>query len=171
MTTGAAAVPPHKLAQGYRYAPDKFAVGGLTPQRSDLVAPPRIAQCPIQLECEVVAAHPIGDPEPHATAFQLLVRRSHVDEDLVIPGTSYVDPVKWDPLIMKFCEFFGDGVNVHPSRLADGLAHAAPGASRALAASGRSPARPARRSSRPRPEPLSDRPARPAPGSCPRHVR
>lgn len=120
MTTGAATVPPHKLAQGYRYAPDKFAVGGLTPQRSDLVAPPRIAQCPIQLECEVVAAHPIGDPEPHATAFQLLVRRSHVADDLIIPGTSYVDPVKWDPLIMKFCEFFGDGVNVHPSRLAEG---------------------------------------------------
>jgi flavin reductase (DIM6/NTAB) family NADH-FMN oxidoreductase RutF len=120
MTTGSAVVPPHKLAQGYRYAPDKFAVAGLTSQPSELVAPPRIVECPIQLECDVVATHPIGEPEPHATAFQLMVRRAHVAEELIIPGTSYVDPIRWDPLIMKFCEFFGGGDNVHPSRLAAG---------------------------------------------------
>lgn len=27
----------------------------------------------------------------------------------------------WDPLIMKFTEFFGGGMNVHPSRLAAGF--------------------------------------------------
>ncbi|WP_206050674.1 hypothetical protein [Nocardioides speluncae] len=32
----------------------------------------------------------------------------------------YVDPIGWDPLIMKFCEFFGGGENVYPSRLAEG---------------------------------------------------
>ncbi|MEV7358409.1 hypothetical protein [Kitasatospora sp. NPDC091276] len=31
-----------------------------------------------------------------------------------------MDPLGWDPLIMKFCEFFGGGANVHPSRLAEG---------------------------------------------------
>ena len=32
--------------------------------------------------------------------------------------TADVDPVNWDPLIMKFCEFFGNGTQIFPSRLA-----------------------------------------------------
>ena len=54
------------------------------------------------------------------TAFQVSVVRAHVAEDLVIPGTDHVDPVGWDPLIMKFCEFFGNGENLRPSQLAAG---------------------------------------------------
>ena len=42
----------------------------------------------------------------------------HIAEELIIPGTHSIDPVAWDPLIMKFCEFFGGGRNVRPSRLA-----------------------------------------------------
>ncbi|MFF5183825.1 flavin reductase family protein [Streptomyces sp. NPDC000345] len=120
LTTGKATVPRHKAAQGYRYEPDKFAAAGLTRQASELVRPPRIAQCPVQLECRLVAAHPFGSPTPYATAFQVEVLRTHVEEDLLIPGTHYMDPLGWDPLIMKFCEFFGGGRNVHPSRLAEG---------------------------------------------------
>ncbi|MGK5444463.1 flavin reductase family protein [Micromonospora sp. URMC 105] len=120
LTTGRPSVPEQKAAQGYRYEPDKFALAGLTRQPSELVAPPRVAQCPIQLECRVVASYPFGRPPSHATAFQVEVLRAHVEEELVIPGTSYVDPLGWDPLIMKFCEFFGGGRNVHPSRLAEG---------------------------------------------------
>jgi flavin reductase (DIM6/NTAB) family NADH-FMN oxidoreductase RutF len=120
LTTGAKVVPPHKIRQGYRHEPDKFRVSGLTEQPSDLVSPPRVAECPIQLECEVVAAHPFGHPTGHATAFQAVVRRAHVERDVIIPGTHYIDPLTWDPLIMKFCEFFGGGSNVHPSRLAAG---------------------------------------------------
>lgn len=37
-----------------------------------------------------------------------------------MPGTHSVDPLRWDPLIMKFCEFFAGGDNVHPSWLAEG---------------------------------------------------
>jgi hypothetical protein len=29
-----------------------------------------------------------------------------------------VDPQRWDPLVMKFCEYFGAAENVYPSRLA-----------------------------------------------------
>ena len=35
-------------------------------------------------------------------------------------GTDHVDPQAWDPLIMKFCDFFGDGQPLVPSRLAAG---------------------------------------------------
>jgi flavin reductase (DIM6/NTAB) family NADH-FMN oxidoreductase RutF len=120
MTTAATEVPPYKAAIGYRHEPDKFATAGLTEQAGQLVNAPRVAECPIQLECRVDAAHPFGSPEPHATAFQVTVVRAHVEEGLLVPGTRYVDPLRWDPLIMKFCEFFGGGEPVHASRLAEG---------------------------------------------------
>lgn len=72
------------------------------------------------MECRVVSSHPFGRPGPHATAFQVEVLRAHVEEELVIEGTHHVDPLRWDPLIMKFCEFFGGGHNIHTSRLAGG---------------------------------------------------
>ena len=43
------------------------------------------------------------------------IARVSADSPLVMPGTDYIDPVGWDPLMMKFCEFFGGGMNVHPS--------------------------------------------------------
>lgn len=119
MTTGAEHVPPRKAAMGYRHEAGKFALAGLTPQESEVVAPPRAAECPIQLECVLQQAHTIGTPEPSATTFVVDVVRAHVAEELIIPGTDYVDPVGWDPLIMKFCEFFGGGVNVRASTLAE----------------------------------------------------
>ncbi|MGW7424185.1 flavin reductase family protein [Streptomyces sp. NPDC054813] len=118
LTTGTSTVPDHKVKQGYRYEPDKFSAAQLTEQASELVRAPRVAECPVQLECRVVSAHPFA--APHATAFEVEVLRAHVEEDLVIPGTHYVDPLGWDPLIMKFCEFFGGGHNMHPSKLAEG---------------------------------------------------
>ena len=128
LTTGKTEVPDRKVAQGYRHVKDKFALGGLTRQASELVGPDRIAECPIQLECRVAASYPMDTSSVHCTAFQVDVLRAHVATELVIPGTHYVDPDAWDPLIMKFCEFYGGAVNVHPSRLAVGwsMPHAQP---------------------------------------------
>ncbi|MFD3511388.1 flavin reductase family protein, partial [Nocardia sp. NPDC058666] len=120
LTTGKPDMPDYKTKQGYRYEPDKFAAAGLTEQASDLVRAPRVAECPVQLECRTVSAHPFGGGDTDATAFQVEVLRAHVDEELVIPGTHYMDPVGWDPLIMKFCEFFGGGTSLRPSKLAKG---------------------------------------------------
>lgn len=120
LTTGRTELNQHRRDTGYIHVADKFAHAGLTPQRSDLVEPPRVAECPIQLECRVTTTHPFGAPRVGATAYEMRVLRAHVREDLVIPGTSHVDALRWDPLIMKFCDFFGAGPNVHPSRLAGG---------------------------------------------------
>ncbi|GAB3918368.1 hypothetical protein GCM10011575_34620 [Microlunatus endophyticus] len=106
----------NKRRTGYRYEPRKFEVSGLTRQKSDLVTPERVAECPIQLECEVVDSHDFGT----AQAIQVRVLRSHVEDSLIIPGTAYVDPRSWDPLIMKFCDFFGESRPLAPSRLAAG---------------------------------------------------
>jgi flavin reductase (DIM6/NTAB) family NADH-FMN oxidoreductase RutF len=119
LTTGKPDVSQHKAAMGYEFVPDKFARAGLTQQASDLVRAPRVTECPVQLECSLVQETPLGTPDSGATVFHVRVLRSHVAEELVIPETHYVDPVGWDPLIMKFCEFFGGGSAVRPSRLAE----------------------------------------------------
>ncbi|MBF9128067.1 flavin reductase family protein [Plantactinospora sp. S1510] len=121
LLTGSRVVPPHKLEKGYRYEPEKFATAGLTPWPSDEVAPPRVAECPINLEARIDRIHPFGADGSGVVAVEVRIVRVHVQEGLLIPGSSrHLDPDKWDPLIMKFLEFYGGGTNVHSSRLARG---------------------------------------------------
>jgi flavin reductase (DIM6/NTAB) family NADH-FMN oxidoreductase RutF len=117
LLSGAQELTPHKIEKGYEYEPDKFGTAGLTPQAAAAVAAPVVAECPIQLECELVSAVPFDD-DNRATAHTVRVLRAHVHEDLIVPGTAHIDPLRWNPLIMKFCEFFGGGEPVHASRLA-----------------------------------------------------
>ncbi|HJD82919.1 flavin reductase family protein [Kitasatospora aureofaciens] len=113
-------IAEYRREQGYRHERDKFGAAGLTELPGELVRAPRAAECPVQLECRVEAATPLAGNEG-CTAFEVTVVRAHVDERLIVPGTDhYVDPVGWDPLIMKFCEFFGEGRRLTPSRLAEG---------------------------------------------------
>jgi flavin reductase (DIM6/NTAB) family NADH-FMN oxidoreductase RutF len=120
LLTGTPELSKHKRETGYRYEPRKFEAAGLTPQRSELVNPDRVLECPIQLECEVAGAYPIVSDSANAQAIHVSVVRAHVDDSVLLPGTSYVDPQAWDPLIMKFCDFFGSGAPLVPSRLAAG---------------------------------------------------
>ena len=121
MTTGKNPVPDKKHGWGYRYERDKFDVAGLTPMASELVAPPRIRECPIQMEGVVHDVRPFGK-NVSANAVEVHVTRLHVEESLLMPGNDpgrpHVDPERWHPLIMMFCRFFGTGEEVHPSRLA-----------------------------------------------------
>lgn len=123
-TTGSNPVPPHKVAMGYRHEPDKLGAAGLTPLPSDLVAPPRLRECPVHLEATLEAVHPLaaGDPERAGKliALEVRVRRVHVEEWLRLAGhDDRIDPWRWRPLIMSFSRFFGLGGEVHPSRLAE----------------------------------------------------
>lgn len=122
MTTGRDPVPEVKSRWGYRHERDKFGIAGLTPQKSEAVAPPRALECPVQLEGIVHDARPFGK-NVSAHAFEIHVVRLHVDESLLTPGSDparpHIDPVKWRPLLMSFCRFFGVGEEVHPSRLAE----------------------------------------------------
>lgn len=122
MTTAKNPVPEKKAAWGYRHHADKFALAGLTPVASETVAPPRVAECPVQLEGIVHDVRPFGK-NVSANAFEVHVTRLHVDESLLIPGNDparpHIDPLRWKPLIMSFCRFFGAGDEVHPSRLAE----------------------------------------------------
>lgn len=121
MTTGRDPVPEKKLSWGYRHEADKFGLSGLTPVPSEAVAPPRVQECPIQMEGIVESVRPFGK-NVSANAFEVHIVKLHVDESLLVSGTDparpHIDPVRWRPLIMSFCRFFGIANEVHPSRLA-----------------------------------------------------
>ncbi len=121
--TGADPVPAHKQAMGYRHEKDKLGVAKLTSTASQLVKTPRIRECAIQLEAVLETARPFGtrpDKTPNATAFEVRVIQAHVDEGIVKAGVkNHIDPDKWRPLIMSFCEFYGLGEKLRRSRLAE----------------------------------------------------
>jgi flavin reductase (DIM6/NTAB) family NADH-FMN oxidoreductase RutF len=123
-TTASNPVPPHKIAMGYRHEPDKFATAGLTTLPSELVRPPRVAECPVHLEAVLEGKHPLAQSDEqrrgNLVALEVRIVRVHVDHAIRMTGYSdRIDPRKWRPLIMNFCEFFGLGDVVHSSRLAE----------------------------------------------------
>jgi len=120
LTTGKDPVPEKKGEWGYRYEPCKFEIAGLTQEKSQTVAPPRVFECPVQMEGVVHDVRPFGK-NVGANVFEVHIVKLHVDEGLLTgnPNRPHIDPVLWRPLIMSFCRFFGLGGEVHPSRLAE----------------------------------------------------
>jgi len=117
LTTGKNPVPDRKREWGYRHEPDKFGISGFTAVKSDCVAPPRVLECPVQMEGTVHHYRPFGK-NVNANAFEVHITALHVEEDLLI-GDRHIDPTRWRPLMMSFCRFFGLAGEVHPSRLAE----------------------------------------------------
>lgn len=118
LTTGSNPVPPRKIERGYRHEADKFGRAGLTPVASETVSPPRVAECPVNLEAVVESAHPIGEDGATMT-FEVRVLRVHVHEDIRLAGTTdRIDPDRWRPLITSFQQLYGLGPRVHTSTLA-----------------------------------------------------
>ncbi|KAK8060823.1 hypothetical protein PG996_010753 [Apiospora saccharicola] len=111
-TTGTPAVPPLKQALGYEYCRDKFARSGLTPQPSDLVRPPRITECPVQMEADVMGTTELmqddSDRAGLILAIEVKIVRTHVLDELRLPGhKNRIDPDRWRPMIMSFQELYG----------------------------------------------------------------
>lgn len=120
LTTGSNPMPDYKEAMEFRHVKDKFGRAGLTEIPSEVVSPPRVAECPVQLEGKVMNIHQVGEPEDHSSAIEVRIIRTHVHESILKPGhRHHFDPDKWRPLIMSFLEFYGLGDQVHPSRLAE----------------------------------------------------
>jgi len=120
LTTGKDPVPDRKRQWGYRYEPDKFGIAGFTAVESESVAPPRVRECPVHMESIVHDYRSFGK-NVSANVFEVHIVKLHVDETLLVGDGSrpHIDPVRWRPLIMNFCRFFGLAGEVHPSRLAE----------------------------------------------------
>ena len=111
-TTGTSEIPPTKQILGYEYCKDKFERSGLTPQSSDLVRPPRIAECPVQMEAKLVNSVELMHDLPHRKgallAIEVKILQTRVRNDLRLAGhANRIDPVRWRPMIMSFQELYG----------------------------------------------------------------
>lgn len=118
LLTGRNPVPETKAAQGYQYEGNKFGIAGLTQLPSLLVRAPRVKECPVHLEAKLVKVHSVEEPST-LVAMEVHIEKVHIQSDLLLEGhENYIDPAKWKPLIMNFCEYFGLGEQLSDSRLA-----------------------------------------------------
>ncbi|MBD2828058.1 flavin reductase family protein [Streptomyces globisporus] len=104
--TGRTPVPASKRGS-FRFKPDKFAAAGLRPQPSERVRPPRVAECPMQLEARVAQARP--DSSGDFLIVEAQVLRVHADPRIVVSGSQHIDPAAWSPLIYNFRHYYGLG--------------------------------------------------------------
>ena len=123
LTTGSQPVPAFKQAMGYRHETDKFGIAGLTPQPSETVGPPRVRECPVQLEARLAGTYRVAEDNPAQRGFivsiETRVQRVHIDESILMIGApNRIDPDKWRPLIMSFQQFYGLGPRLQASSLA-----------------------------------------------------
>ena len=124
LTTGSDPVPGYKLERGYRHVRDKFGAAHLTPVASQTVQPPRVRECPVQLEAVLEGEHGLaaGDEQlgGRIVAFEVRIQRVHLAPEILAPGAQdRIDPDRWRPLIMSFQKFYGlSERQVHGSRLA-----------------------------------------------------
>ncbi|KAF7534176.1 hypothetical protein G7054_g6456 [Neopestalotiopsis clavispora] len=111
-TTGSNPVSASKASRNYKFVKDKWSKSGLSPQPSDFVQPCRIAECPVQMECQFLQVTNLRPDLPDrcglVLAIEVRVLRIHIDDELRMEGyANRVDPDKWKPLIMNFQEFYG----------------------------------------------------------------
>jgi len=129
LTTGSNPVPEGKLKKGYRYEPDKFALAQVTAEPSLVVHPPRVKECPVHLEAQMVGVYPLGDESPaqrgRILTFELSILKVHLSPSILMQGhPNKVDPDKWKPLIMSFQQFYGLTDRISPSTLSSIPEHA-----------------------------------------------
>ena len=125
-TTGTPEPIAWKISAGYKYVGDKWTHSGLTPQQSEVPGmPPRIQECPVQMEAEVIAAHPMmtesNDLSGATFAIEVKILKVHVRPDWIMPDhANRINPDKVKPVFVVFQEFYGmNSGRLGKSRLAD----------------------------------------------------
>ena len=78
----------------------------------------------MHLEAVLEGTHRLAESDDlrrgNLIAIEVRIVRVHVHPSLRMKGyTDRIDPRRWKPLIMNFCEFFGLGDVVHHSTLAE----------------------------------------------------
>jgi flavin reductase (DIM6/NTAB) family NADH-FMN oxidoreductase RutF len=122
LITGANPVPEIKQRRGYRYEADKFGIAKLTPQPSGKITAPRVSECPVQMEAQLVKINPIGEEDMSQrgkiASIEFKIVQVHIEESILMEDDpDRIDPDKWRPLIMSFQKFYGLGRQVHSSAL------------------------------------------------------
>jgi flavin reductase (DIM6/NTAB) family NADH-FMN oxidoreductase RutF len=98
-----------------------LAAAGLAEAAMPDGGPSGIAECPIQLQAEIRDVRQIDAPDSGMRALEATVQRVPVDDALLVADRpDHFDALAWDPLIMRFTEFFAGGAPVHDSSPARG---------------------------------------------------
>lgn len=104
--TGADPIPASKQGM-FRFQPDKFGAAGLTPVPSHNVRPFRIAECPLQVEAQLVDIWESGnDIRFGIIEVESMTVHAHLD---IVVDDSHINPLVWSPLIYNFRHYFGLG--------------------------------------------------------------
>jgi flavin reductase (DIM6/NTAB) family NADH-FMN oxidoreductase RutF len=112
LTTGTDPVPEGKAARGYRTEKQKFETAGFTKVESETVLPPRVSECPVQMEAVVTHWRDLAEGDPdvqgRTVIFEVRIQRVHLARSILIDNDpNRIDPDKWRPLIMSFAKFYG----------------------------------------------------------------
>ena len=107
-TTGRFPLTEYHRSAGILYARDKFAVSGFSPLISEVVAPLRAAECPVQIEARVLAPHlPYGKRD--LVYFEVQRLRVHVHKSILNDMQTRINIDRWSPLLYVFRHYFGKG--------------------------------------------------------------
>lgn len=107
LTTGAADVPAIKHGV-YRRERDKWGLSGLTPEAGSLIAPDRVLECPVQIECVLESSLPLTE---EMRAYHVRILQVHAHEGIVTPS-GRVDTSRWTPVYYTFRHYFAQGREV-----------------------------------------------------------
>ncbi|MCJ1449683.1 hypothetical protein MMC28_000011 [Mycoblastus sanguinarius] len=123
-TTGKEDLSPFKKAAGYHHVKDKFEIARLTPMASEKVDPPRVRECPVQMEAELVAVNEMNRDEEGMEGFflgmEVKILRVHAEEGILQIGSpNKVDADRWRPLMNSFQHLYGLSARLQPSKLAE----------------------------------------------------
>ncbi len=98
--TGGDTLSESQIKWGVQVCHDKFTRTGLHTEASTQVAPPRVAECPIQVECKTVSTTDKGR--------FILVELDILTiwaESTILGQDDVIDSSKWKPLIYNFREY------------------------------------------------------------------
>ncbi|CAI8787039.1 flavin reductase family protein [Kosakonia quasisacchari] len=98
--TGGDTLSENQTKWGVEICHDKFAKAGLHTEASVDVAPPRVAECPIQAECRLISTSDKG----RFMLAELDIVNLWV-ENALLNENGIVDSSKWKPLIFNFREY------------------------------------------------------------------
>ncbi len=86
-----------KTAGDFDYEESEFEIAGLTPQPSQQIEPPRIAESPLQFECELMQIVPVGEGPLAANVIIGKILLMNID-DAVLDEMGKIDPQRVDTI-------------------------------------------------------------------------
>jgi flavin reductase (DIM6/NTAB) family NADH-FMN oxidoreductase RutF len=106
-TTGRLPLADYHRRAGIVHAADKFAASGFSPLAS-VVAPLRVAECPVQIEARVLARHE-GQGNSNVLYFEAQRLRVHASRSVLNRARDRINIDAWSPLFYVFRHYFGKG--------------------------------------------------------------